>query len=79
MPYTWSISPGDRNQEIQAYDKVVYVVSGSIEFGLPKLGKSVEFGPGDRLDLPSGIQRNAVEGSQAVRCLEGHKSKTINS
>ena len=53
-----------------SYDKVIYVVRGSIMFGLPELGQSLELNAGDRLDLPAGIVHNATVGAQGVVCLE---------
>lgn len=72
-PYSWSNSPGDRySAHRHSYDKVIYVVRGSIKFGLPELGESVELNPGDRLDLPAGVMHDAVVGPEGVRCLEAH-------
>jgi quercetin dioxygenase-like cupin family protein len=72
-PYVWSNAPGDRyTAHRHGYDKVIYVVSGSIEFGLPESDESVMLHAGDRLDLPSGVLHNAIVGQDGVRCLEGH-------
>jgi quercetin dioxygenase-like cupin family protein len=72
-PYLWSNAPADRYAPHRhGYDKVIYVVSGSIRFGLPELDESVELEPGDRLDLPAGILHDAIVGEEGVRCLEGH-------
>jgi quercetin dioxygenase-like cupin family protein len=72
-PYVWSNAPGDRySAHRHGYDKVIYVVSGSIEFGLPELDDCVELHAGDRLELPANTLHDAVVGSDGVRCLEGH-------
>ena len=72
-PYSWSNLPHDRySPHRHPYGKVIYVVSGSIEFGLPELGESVDLHAGDRLDLPSGVMHAAVVGPEGVHCLEGH-------
>ena len=72
-PYRWSNGPHDRYQaHTHSYHKVIYVVSGSITFGLPERGESVTLGAGDRLDLPAGVVHDAVVGSRGVVCLEGH-------
>lgn len=55
-----------------SYDKVIYVVRGSITFGLPELDQQLTLKPGDRFDLPAGIIHNAVVGAQGVVCLEAH-------
>ena len=39
-----------------SYHKVIYCASGSITFGLPDTGESITIVPGDRLDVPAGVQ-----------------------
>lgn len=73
-PYSWSNGPHDTYAaHSHAYDKVIYVVRGSITFGLPELGKHVTLKAGDRLDLPAGTVHDAQVGAQGVTCLEGHR------
>jgi quercetin dioxygenase-like cupin family protein len=73
-PYSWSNGPHDMySAHTHSYNKVIYVVQGSITFGLPELGKQLTLKAGDRLDLPAGTVHGAVVGSQGVVCLEGHK------
>lgn len=73
-PYSWSNGPHDiYSAHSHAYNKVIYVVQGSITFGLPELGKQLTLKAGDRLDLPAGTVHDAVVGSQGVVCLEAHK------
>ena len=73
-PYAWSNGPHDvYSAHTHSYDKVIYVVRGSITFGLPELGQKLTLNPGDRLDLPAGTVHDAVVGPQGVVCLEGHK------
>ncbi len=73
-PYTWSNGPGDvYGAHNHSYDKVIYVVSGSITFGLPEKGDSVYLQTGDRLDLAAGVVHDAVVGPQGVVCLEAHR------
>jgi quercetin dioxygenase-like cupin family protein len=50
----------------------VYVVRGSITFGLPARGEALELHAGDRLDLPAGVIHDALVGPEGVVCLEGH-------
>jgi mannose-6-phosphate isomerase-like protein (cupin superfamily) len=72
-PYAWSNGPHDiYAAHTHNYDKVIYVVSGSITFGLPKLERNVTLFPGDRLDLPKGTVHDALVGRDGVVCLEGH-------
>ena len=73
-PYTWSNSPHDvYAAHSHSYDKVIYVVRGSITFGLPELGEKLTLNAGDRLDLPAGVVHDAAVSAQGVSCLEAHK------
>ena len=73
-PYTWSNGPHDvYSAHSHSYNKVIYVVQGSITFGLPELGQQVTLKAGDRLDLPAGTVHDATVGSPGVVCLEAHK------
>jgi quercetin dioxygenase-like cupin family protein len=73
-PYQWANGPGDRYApHAHAYHKVLYVVRGSITFGLPARGEALELHAGDRLDLPAGVVHDALVGPEGVVCLEGHQ------
>ncbi|MGB2688900.1 MAG: hypothetical protein WBG61_12015 [Desulfobacterales bacterium] len=73
-PYGWSNSPGDvYSAHSHAFHKVIYVVKGSITFGLPDTGNRILLHTGDRLDLPAGVSHNAVVGNEGVVCLEAHR------
>ncbi len=72
-PYEWSNGPGDEYApHTHSYDKVLYVVAGSITWILPELGQQIGTFPGDRIDLPRGTAHAARVGPQGVTCLEGH-------
>ena len=73
-PYSWSNGPHDiYSAHKHAYNKVIYVVSGSITFGLPLLKKKITLNPGDRLDILAGTVHDAHVGPNGVVCLEGHR------
>ena len=73
-PYVWSNGPGDiYGAHDYSYHKVIYVVRGTITFGLPDAGDKVTLNSGDRLELPAGVKHNAVVGPQGVACLEAHR------
>jgi uncharacterized protein YjlB len=73
-PYSWSNGPFDvYAAHSHSYDKVIFVVQGSITFGLPELGQQLTLKAGDRLDLPAGVVHDAHVGAQGVVCLEAHK------
>jgi quercetin dioxygenase-like cupin family protein len=72
--YRWANQPGDAyGAHAHSYHKVIYVVSGSIAFGLPHSSQSIGLYPGDRLDLPAGVVHDAVVGPEGVICLEAHR------
>ncbi len=72
-PSSWSNGPGDRyGAHEHGYDKVIAVVSGSISFGLPADGRSMQLEAGDRLELPAGTAHDAQVGPIGVTCLEAH-------
>lgn len=78
-PYQWSNGPYDTySAHTHGYDKVIYVVSGTITFGLPRRGEAVALTVGDRLDLPAGVAHDAEVGPQGVVCLEAHKQQTAS-
>ena len=69
----WSNGPRDRYPDHQhGFDKVLVATHGLITFTLPEFGRSIELGPGDRLDLPAGTVHGAVVGREGVVCFEGH-------
>jgi len=73
-PYAWSNGPHDTYApHTHSYNKVIYVLRGSITFGLPELGQQLTLTAGDRLDLPAGTVHDAEVGPLGVVCLEGHK------
>ncbi|MCJ7535560.1 MAG: cupin domain-containing protein [Anaerolineales bacterium] len=74
--YRWSNSPGDvYGAHSHPFQKIIYVLQGSITFILPEQGEQVQLNSGDRLDLPEGMVHEAVVGPQGVICLEAHQSK----
>jgi hypothetical protein len=73
-PFSWSNEPYDTySAHKHNYHKVIYVVQGSITFGLPTLKQKIELKAGDRLDLTAGTVHDAQVGSEGVTCLEGHR------
>jgi uncharacterized protein YjlB len=73
-PSAWSNGPGDHYAAHEhAYDKVIAVERGSIRFGLPSEGSTIDLDAGDRLELPAGTAHDALVGSTGVACLEAHR------
>ena len=72
-PGAWSNGPGDRySPHEHDYDKVLVCTAGSIRFGLPGRGITVDLVAGDRLDLPAGTRHDAIVGPGGVAVLESH-------
>ena len=70
---SWSNQPGDRYEHhTHDYDKVVVAVEGSITFGLTGYGVGFVLTAGERLDLPAGVEHDAVVSPKGVTCLEAH-------
>jgi quercetin dioxygenase-like cupin family protein len=75
QPSRWASEPGDwYAAHDHPYDKVIAVEHGSIRFGLPSDGGSLDLEAGDRLELPAGSRHDAVVGPHGVGCLEAHVS-----
>lgn len=72
--YAWSNGAYDLYApHTHEYDKVIYVLRGSITFQLVELGAWHVLHPGDRLDLPTGTVHAAEVGAEGVVCLEAHR------
>jgi uncharacterized protein YjlB len=72
-PSTWSNGPAFRYEHhTHDYDKVVVAAEGSITFGLTGYGVGIVLATGERLDLPAGVEHDAVVGPRGVTCLEVH-------
>jgi len=73
--HRWKNEPGAVYQaHSHDYDKVILVMRGSITFRIPETGEDVSLNPGDKLELPSGLEHEAVVGPLGVVCLEGHRT-----
>ncbi len=72
--YDWSNEPGDvYPAHTHDYDKVLFVLSGSITWLLPATNETLETRAGDRIDLPRGTVHAAIVGPEGVTCLEGQR------
>lgn len=71
--YTWSNGPFDEySAHTHSFDKILYVLSGSITWILPQTDQAVETNAGDRIELPRGTAHAARVGAQGVACFEAH-------
>jgi quercetin dioxygenase-like cupin family protein len=72
-PSSWSNEPGYRyGAHSHGYDKIVVAIEGSVTFGLVGDGVGITLTPGERLDLPAGVEHDALVGPRGVVCLEVH-------
>ena len=68
--YEWSNGPGDRYaRHSHAYTKILYCVSGSIEFSLDD--RVIQLHAGDRMVLSAGTPHAATVGPHGCACVEG--------
>jgi quercetin dioxygenase-like cupin family protein len=68
--YGWSNGPGDRYaRHSHAYSKILYCVSGSIDFSLDD--RVIHLRAGDRMELPAGTAHAATVGPDGCACVEG--------
>jgi len=71
--YTWSNDAFDEySAHTHTFDKVLYVLSGSITWLLPQTNQELITHAGDRIDLPRGTLHAARVGAQGVACFEAH-------
>lgn len=52
------------------YDKVLYVIDGSVEIILPDSNQRAQLRTGDRLDIPAGIRYGTIVGQSGAKCIE---------
>lgn len=75
----WSNGPHDLYPpHVHTYNKIIYVLRGSITFILPEEDQIITLNPGDRLELPAKIVHSAVVSSQGVTCFEAHCQEIIS-
>jgi quercetin dioxygenase-like cupin family protein len=68
--YEWSNGPGDRYaRHSHEYMKILYCMSGSIDFSLDD--RVIQLNAGDRMVLPAGTAHAATVGPAGCACIEG--------
>ena len=58
-------------RHVHEYHKVLVCVSGAITFHIQ--GGDVALAPGDRMDLPAGVEHGATVGHDGVECVEAFR------
>ncbi|MAS36124.1 MAG: cupin [Anaerolineaceae bacterium] len=70
-PYMWLNTPNHRYAvRTHGYDKVLYVVEGSVEVNFPDSNQRVTLRAGDRTDIPAGVRHGTIVGNSGARCVE---------
>jgi mannose-6-phosphate isomerase-like protein (cupin superfamily) len=70
-PYSWQNTPNYRYAvRSHNYDKVLYVINGSLELTLPDSNQRAIIKKGDRVDIPAGIRHGTNVGNSGVECVE---------
>jgi mannose-6-phosphate isomerase-like protein (cupin superfamily) len=69
VPHAWGNGAGvTYGRHAHGFHKVLVCVSGSIVFHTD--AGDVELGPGDRMELPPGVEHAATVGAGGVECVE---------
>ena len=70
-PYMWVNAPNHRyGVRTHGYDKVLYVVEGTVEISLPDSNQRMNLRAGDRVDIPAGIRHGTIVGANGAKCVE---------
>ena len=70
-PYMWTNSPNHRYAvRSHGYDKIMYVVEGTVEVILPDSNQRVLLRAGDRTEIPAGVRHGAFVGKSGAKCVE---------
>ncbi|MEM9953837.1 MAG: cupin domain-containing protein [Chloroflexota bacterium] len=73
-PYMWSNMPNHRYAvRSHNYDKVLYVIDGTVEVTLPDNNQRVTLKGGDRIDIPAGVRHGTIVGRKGAKCVEASK------
>ncbi len=70
-PYMWVNMPNHRyGVRSHGYDKVLYVIEGTLEITLPDANQRMTLRAGDRLDVPAGVRHGTIVGVGGAKCVE---------
>ncbi|HLV37127.1 MAG TPA: hypothetical protein VKY59_18545 [Spirillospora sp.] len=70
-PYMWMNMANHRYAvRSHGYDKVLYVIEGSVEVILPDSNQRVILRAGDRTDIPAGVRHGTIVGKTGAKCVE---------
>jgi mannose-6-phosphate isomerase-like protein (cupin superfamily) len=70
-PYMWENGANFRYAvRSHGYDKVMYVIEGTVEITLPDSNQRLSLRAGDRVDIPAGVRHGANVGISGAKCVE---------
>jgi quercetin dioxygenase-like cupin family protein len=70
-PYMWDNTPNFRYAvRSHGYDKVLYVVEGTVEVTLPDNNERTKLKAGDRIEIPATVRHGLNVGANGVTCVE---------
>lgn len=70
-PYRWENAANHRYPvRSHGYDRVLMVVTGSLEIAFPDRNELVKLSPGDRADIPAGTRHGLTVGARGLTCIE---------
>jgi quercetin dioxygenase-like cupin family protein len=70
-PYMWTNMPNHRYAvRSHGFDKVLYVIEGTLELILPDSNERVKLRAGDRADIAAGVRHGTNVGTSGAKCVE---------
>jgi quercetin dioxygenase-like cupin family protein len=73
-PYMWVNMPNHRYAvRSHGYDKVLYVIDGTLELTLPDSNQLVKLKAGDRIEIPAGVRHGTIVGIHGAKCVEASR------
>lgn len=74
-PFTWQNTPNRVfNVRSHGYDKVLWVVSGTLDLIAPDENRVYTLRAGDRADIPAGVRHGIKVSQVGVTCYEASQS-----
>lgn len=70
-PYSWNATPNHRYAVCcHGYAKVIYVITGMVEFTFPETNEMVKLRAGDRIEIPAGVRHGIIICNSGAQCVE---------
>lgn len=70
-PYMWVNMPNHSYAvRSHGYDKILYVIEGTVELTLPDTNERLSLRAGDRVEIPAGVRHGTVVGIKGAKCVE---------